>query len=580
MGSGMLGIAVSGLNAFQRSIETTSHNISNVNTEGYSRQRVELATTLPEFSGAGYMGTGVKTTNIARSYDQFINGQLRSSTSAFGEVDHYKSYASQVDNLLADPATGMEPVIQGFFNSVNDVANDPSSVAVREVMLSEANNLSHRFATIGGRFEELKAQINSDLKTMTQTINSYTEGIADLNKRISADLGRVNGQKEPNDLMDKRDTLLKKLSELVDVTVIPQDSGMVTVVMNNGQSLVMDGVATKMGVQSHEFDPTKLDIILIPEGDEPQVITNRISGGKLAGALRFRDEVLEPVQQKLGAIAAGIAMEVNAVHETGFDLDGNPGQAFFKFNGVTEVPAIAVSTNTSTATVRAAFNNINTNPTGASNADLDTSDYLLKYDGASYTLTRMSDETVISLTASAGSPAILTPTNPTDKLPGITLEINSVPAVDDQFFIRPTYQAVNNLTLNTTDPRKIAAATNLDADGVTLLPGAMPGDNRNALSLAALSNKSSMLGGTASFQETYGQVVSKVGGLTHAANISATAQESLLERANEARENVSGVNLDEEAANLIKFQQSYQAAAQAISTASSLFDSLLGAVRG
>jgi flagellar hook-associated protein 1 FlgK len=350
--------------------------------------------------------------------------------------------------------------------------------------------------------------------------------------------------------------------------------------MNNGQSLVMDGVATKMGVQSHEFDPTKLDIILIPEGDEPQVITNRISGGKLAGALRFRDEVLEPVQQKLGAIAAGIAMEVNAVHETGFDLDGNPGQAFFKFNGVTEVPAIAVSTNTSTATVRAAFNNINTNPTGASNADLDTSDYLLKYDGASYTLTRMSDETVISLTASAGSPAILTPTNPTDKLPGITLEINSVPAVDDQFFIRPTYQAVNNLTLNTTDPRKIAAATNLDADGVTLLPGAMPGDNRNALSLAALSNKSSMLGGTASFQETYGQVVSKVGGLAHAADISATAQESLLERANEARENVSGVNLDEEAANLIKFQQSYQAAAQAISTASSLFDSLLGAVRG
>ena len=580
MGNGMLGIAVSGLNAFQRSIETTSHNISNVNTEGYSRQRVELATTLPEFSGAGYMGTGVKTTNIARSYDQFINGQLRSSTSAFGEVDHYKSYASQVDNLLADSTTGMESVIQGFFNSVNDVANDPSSVAVREVMLSEAKNLSHRFATIGERFEELKAQINSDLKTMTQTINSYTEGIADLNKRISADLGRVNGQKEPNDLMDKRDTLLRKLSELVDVTVIPQDSGMVTVVMNNGQSLVMDGVATKVGTQSHEFDPTKLDIILIPEGEEPQVITNRISGGKLAGALRFRDEVLEPAQQKLGAIAAGIAMEVNAVHETGFDLDGNAGQAFFKFNGVTEVPAIAVSTNTSTAIVKAAFNNINTNPAGASSADLDTSDYLLKYDGASYTLTRMSDETVIPLIASAGLPAILTPTNPTDKLPGITLEINSVPAVDDQFFIRPTYQAVNNLTLNTIDPRKIAAATNLDADGVTLLPGAMPGDNRNALSLAALANKSSMLGGTASFQETYGQVVSKVGGLTHAADISATAQESLLERANEARENISGVNLDEEAANLIKFQQSYQAAAQAISTASSLFDSVLGAVRG
>ncbi len=579
MANGMLGIAVSGLMAFQRSIETTSHNISNVNTEGYSRQRVELATTLPHFTGAGYLGTGVKVENIARSYDQFIIGQLRSSTSAFGEIDNYKSYASQVDNLLADPATGMDPVIQSFFNSVNDVANDPSSIAVREVMLSEAKSLSHRFATVGGRFEELKAQVNSDLKTMTQTINSYTEGVADLNKRISADLGKVNGQQEPNDLMDKRDTLLKKLSELVDVTVIPQKSGMVSVVMNNGQSLVMDGQATKVGIQNNEFDPTKLEITLMPEGEEPQVITHQIMGGKLAGTLRFRDEILDPAQQKLGAVAAAIAMEVNAVHETGYDLEGNAGQSLFKFNGVTEVPAMAVSTNTSAATVTAAFNNININPTGASSADLDTSDYLLKYDGANYTLTRMNDEVVIPLTSSAGSPSILTPTNPSDKLPGITLEIDSVPAADDQFFIRPTYQAINNLTLNVTDPVKIAAATNLDTDGVTLIPGAMPGDNRNALSLAALANKSAMLGGTASFQETYGQVVSKVGGLTHAAKISVSAQESLLERANEAWENVSGVNLDEEAANLIKFQQSYQAAAQAISTASSLFDSVLSAVR-
>jgi flagellar hook-associated protein 1 FlgK len=575
----MLDIAVSGLRAFQRSIETTSHNISNVNTEGYSRQRVELDATMPQHTRGGYLGTGVKVDNIARVYDQFVNGQLRSSTSAFGEVDHYKSYASQVDNLLADADTGMEPAIQGYFNAVNDVANDPSSVAVREVMLSEAQSLSHRFSTVGGRLGEIRSQVNSDLKTMTKTINSYTAGIADLNKRISADLGRVNGQKEPNDLMDERDLLLKKLSELVDVSVIPQDSGMVSVVMSNGQSIVMDGITAKLGMQQNEFDPTKLEITYVPDGKQPQVITSQVTGGKLGGALRFGQEILDPTQQKLGAVTAAIAMETNAVHEMGYDLDGNAGQPFFKFKGVTEVPAMAVSTNTSTATVKAAFNNINTNPTGASSADLDTSDYLLKYDGTNYTLTRMSDESEMALTASAGAPMVLTPTNPVDKLPGITLEIDSVPAVDDEFFIRPTFQAVNNLTLNVTDPSKIAAATNLDSDGLTVLPGAMPGDNRNALNLAALANKSSMFGGSSSFQESYGQVVAKVGGLTHSAKISATAQESLLERANEARENISGVNLDEEAANLIKFQQSYQAAAKAISTASSLFDSILGAVR-
>jgi flagellar hook-associated protein 1 FlgK len=190
----------------------------------------------------------------------------------------------------------------------------------------------------------------------------------------------------------------------------------------------------------------------------------------------------------------------------------------------------------------------------------------------------VNDVTVIPLTASADFPATLTPANATDTLPAITLTINAPPAADDEFFIRPTYQVANNLAMNMTDPRKIAAATNLDVNG-NLVPGVMPGDNRNALALAGLANSTTMFGNTASFQGSYAQIVSHVGGLTHAADISATAQKAVLNRATEARENISGVNLDEEAANLIKFQQSYQAAAQAISTASSLFDSLIGAVR-
>ncbi len=566
MAGGMLGIAVSGLMAFQRSIETTSHNIANVNTEGYSRQRVELDTRAPHYSGGGYVGSGVNITNIARSYDQFVNGQLRSSTAAFGEVDSFKSFASQVDNLLGDPSTGMEPAIEGFFKAANDVANDPSSITARSVMIDEANGLSHRFSMVNGRMEELRDQVNSDVKSTVKTINSYTKAIADLNKDISSALGRANGEQQPNDLMDKRDLILTKLSELVDITVLPQVSGMTSVVMKNGQPLVMDAQEHKLGTQGNEFDPTKLEITLEPVSGPPQIITQQLSGGKLTGTIRFRDEILDPAQQKLGAIAAAIAMELNEVHKDGYDLDGNLGDPLFKFSGLNEVPALSVTSNTGTATLTAAFGN--------NSADLDTSDYLLKYDATGYSLTRMSDDSVIPLTAT-GSPAILTATNPSDKLPGITLEIDSTPNVGDQFFIRPSYRAAANLTVNVTDPRKIAAASSLAPDGVT----ALPGDNRNMLKLADLMNDSAMFGNSATFQEAYAQVVSKVGGLTHSADINAAAQAALLERATEDRENISGVNLDEEAANLIKFQQSYQAAAQSISTASSLFDSLIDAVR-
>lgn len=566
MAGGMLGTAVSGLMAFQRSIETTSHNISNVNTEGYSRQRVELDARMPHKIGGGFVGSGVDVTNIARTYDGFINGQLRSSTSAFGEVESFKNSSLQVDNLLADSTTGMEPAIDGFFKAANDVANDPSVITARTEMISKAEGLAHRFSLISGRFEEMREQVNFDVKNMTETVSSYTQAIADLNKDISSALGGANGQQQPNDLMDERDLILKKLSELVDISVIPQSSGMVSVVMSDGQPLVMDAQAYKLGVQSNELDPTKLEVTLLAEGAPAQVITDQISGGRLAGALRFRDEVLDPAQQKLGSIANAIAMEFNAMHQQGFDLNGDAGEPLFKFMGGADVPTQSAVTNTGSATLSAAF--------GTESANLDDSDYLLKYDGANYTLTRMTDDTVIPLTAS-GFPTVLTPTNASDKLPGITLKIDSTPNAEDQFFIRPSYRAANNLAINVTDPRKIAAAASLAPDGVT----AMPGDNGNMLKLADLMNKSAMFGDSTTFQEAYSQIVTKVGGIAHSANINATAQEALLKRATEARENISGVNLDEEAANLIKFQQAYQAAAQSIATASSLFDSLIGAVR-
>jgi flagellar hook-associated protein 1 FlgK len=202
----------------------------------------------------------------------------------------------------------------------------------------------------------------------------------------------------------------------------------------------------------------------------------------------------------------------------------------------------------------------------ATTSELYPSDYQLSYDGSDYTLIRLSDNT---MTTFSGLPAA------TINGPGFTLTTSAV-AAGDSFLIRPTFDAAGKITTLISNPSEIAAA-GANIPGPPVAP--IPGDNTIALGLAALEKKSVLLNGKTTFSDAYGQLVSKVGALTHSAKVSRSAQEVLLNQATEARENVAGVNLDEEAANLIKFQNSYQAAAQAISVAQSLFDSLIGAVR-
>jgi flagellar hook-associated protein 1 FlgK len=601
--SGLLATSLSGLMAAQRSLETVQHNISNVNTDGYSRQRVEQGTNPAQFTGDGYVGQGVNVTNVTRSYDQFINKQLSSSLSAFGDMDHYHQLAASVDNITADPATGIAPVMNRFFNAVHEVASDPSSIPSRQVLLSEAGALTQSFNTMNNRFEEIRKLNNSDIGGMVDTINSLATSIADLNVQITAELGKTQGLNKPNDLLDKQDALLSKLSEIVNVSIVPQKDGSSSVFIGNGQALVLNGGAAAFTTLQSQFDPGRLEIG-INTANGTMDITTQISGGSLGGALRFRDEVLDPAQQKLGRVAVGLAMGSNALHQKGFDLNGVAGLALFNFSGA-QVPVIPNPLNTGTAVVTAKFQDVNAVPSAAGN--LDFSDFRLNYvGGLNYTLTRIRDNQVTNLTASAtATPGVFNFSSAA--LPGIELTVDlsggkTISAVD-QFLTRPTYSAAQKIGLNIDDPRKIAAATNIELDPVTKLPvpqlnglgvpvldalgnpvyvtikGPMPGDNSNALKLADLGNKLTMLGGTASLKDAYSQIVSGVGTLTRAAELSSSAQQTLLNQAKGARESLAGVNLDEEGANLIKFQQAYQASAQSISVVKSLFDTLLGAVR-
>lgn len=556
MAGGILGIATSGLIAAQRGLATTGHNIANVNTDGYSRQRTEQVERSPSFTGAGFIGNGVDVGSVTRAYDGFLNAQLRNSLSAHGELETYHWLASQVDNFLADPDAGLSPSLQAFFDSVQDVANDPTSIAARRVMLTEGETLARRFNALNGRMDELRNQVNQRLGTNIEEINGLAKNIAALNERIVIAYNQAG--KPPNDLLDQRDLLAQQLAQKVGTSLFEQKDGALNVFIGNGQALVIGTTANRLSLKNSAYDPGQKDIAISAGGSETVVITGAIGGGEIGGLLRFGSEVLDPAQNALGRIAAGFVATFNAQHSAGSDLDGNAGTDFF--SDVTN-PAIGQyswfgkQTNNGDAVLSVAFDNGVVTGT----ADLTASDYRLDYDGSQYTLTRLSDNT--QFTNATGNFTV----------DGLTIGIESGSAApNDSFLIRPFRRVAGDLSVTLTEPRQIAAAGS---------PFAGPGDNTNARALADLQTAPLLMGGNASFQDTYNDIVGDVGTLTRSAEIDSTAQKQLLDHAREARDSVSGVNLDEEAANLLRYQQAYQAAAQLIPALNTLFDALIGAVR-
>lgn len=541
MSVGFLDTALTGLATFQRSLETTSHNIANVNTEGYTRQRAELGTMPSEYTGAGFIGNGVKLSNITRAYNEFVTVQLRSSTSSFSEVDKYYQMAAEVDQLVADSNTGMSSVINAFFNSVNDVADEPSSLAARQMMLSEADNLSQQFNFVNNNLAKIRHQLNNDLKLMAKKANDIAENLAELNVKIVDDWGKTSTEQQPNDLLDERDRLLLKLSEIVDIATVEQPNGSVDVFVGKGQPLVVSAVASSLNLQNSELDASLKEIHL-----GGQSIDGQLTGGEIVGALRFRDEILDPAQRELGLTAAGVAIEFNRIHQTGFDLNGNAGGPLFDL-GSPEITVVAL-TSAAGGSVSASFDTTAT--------DLDASDYQLDVTGigpTTFTLTRLSDNTVVPVADT-----------------GFSVSFSGTMAVGDQFVIRPTWNTAKSMTSLISDPKRVAASQSA---------ATVPGDNRVALQLAGLETQSTMLGGTTSFSESYSLLIASIGSQTSSAKVNRTAQESLFKQSEQAWDEISGVNLDEEAANLIKFQNSYQAAAQAASVANQLFDALLSTMR-
>ncbi|MDH5545537.1 MAG: flagellar hook-associated protein FlgK [Gammaproteobacteria bacterium] len=763
-GGDILQIGLSGLAAFQRNLNTVGHNVANVNTPGYSRQRVIVTNNDPSPFGNGFVGNGVRLITTERMYNDFAVNQVRQRTSSTEFFSVFNEFATQIDNLLADQDAALAPAMEDFFDAIQGVSDDPTSLPAREVMMTQAEAMVDRIHTMDDWFHDLRKAQNARIQNQVSTINALAQQIADINQEVIVATGIGQGN-SPNDILDQRDHLIDQLSEHIGITVIPQDDGSLNIFMGGGQSLVLGTQYRKLVAQSDPDDPLYYEVayedkytnILIP-------ITNTLKGGDLGGVIEFRNDILVPAQNYLGWIAQGLSRTFNDQHNLGIDLNDNLGLDFFVEPDYNSMMSSSVY-NTGTATL-----SLNTGGTTATLAnridvpDILPTDYELSYDGTNYNLLNLSNGTTTVLTVSvAGPPVEFSPVD------GMYLELDVVPLAGDKFFIHGTRDASRKIAMVFDDPNLVAAASplrswldagneargtntgaaylsnfnivdeNLLNTGPILFPmpillrdsgapgSGLPanqysidgggtwnaynpagtlidrtatdgfsimltgnandgdqfyvdnnggtegnqgrgqieettvtdptlfgtsvgipvnilmghsggniygpadqysidggvtwnaysttsttlnftatdgwsvtlsgeawvgdvfyvdnntsgtGDNRNALALAALQLKGTMLGGNATYHEAYSQIVTAVGNRTQQAEINYRSQEALLNQSKELREAISGVNLDEEAADLLRYQQAYAAAAQVIAAADQVFQTLLQAVRG
>lgn len=673
----LLGTGVTALNTAQLGLATTMHNISNVNTPGYSRQSTMQATNIAMMTGAGSIGMGVHVQTILRNYDDILNKQVNDAQTKTSEFDAYYGMISRIDNLLADANSGISPMLAGFFQATQDVAANPTLISARQAMTSSAQALATRFQTLENRLAQLYDESNTQISATVNEINAYSSQIANLNEKIIA-LSAANGH-PPNDLLDEREQLALELNKLIRVSSYVDSDNSLNIFIGNGQPLVVNIMTMPLEVRPSAADPERL--IIGQRNSVSEFPESYLDGGSLGGILSFRKEALDQAANALGQVAASVALTVNAQQTLGQDLlsavHGDTGfvDKFFSLNPPKFIPnALNTGTGGLVSVDDFSFNPPKLSESGNFYTDLTTSDYEVRFDAAgNFTVTRLSDRVQVTLTDPATGTSLgqSVPDGTQVSFDGLTLSLNAGSNPGDTYRLEPTREAARNFKVNqdiVADVRRIAAAmpirteanplntghatisggeivgagyTNtppytpvtftfnagppgqLTASSGTILVNGAPAtspfaynsgdeitvdgmfrftisgtpadgdefrleantggtaDSRNMVKIGALQTALTMNGdvngskGVSTFQVAYAQLVSDIGTKTKTVLSNAKAQDTVLQQALESKSAVSGVNLDEEAANLLKYQQAYQAAARVMNTVSTLFDTLL-----
>src|SRR3546814_181259 len=240
----ILATGSSALLAYQAALNTTSHNIANANTAGYSRQRVDLVSKLGDGSGSGYIGNGVDVDSVQRITDALVNARLQGSNSDYARFNAYSTYAAQIDALMSDSGTSLSAPLQSFFDAANALANAPTSSAARQSVLGAAQALGARVGTMQAHLDGMASGINQSLSSTVAVINGDAQALARLNDQIVNAQSRYGGQ-PPNDLLDQRDALVQKIASNIGISTAKQDDGSLNVFTASGQAMVLGKQATR-----------------------------------------------------------------------------------------------------------------------------------------------------------------------------------------------------------------------------------------------------------------------------------------------------------------------------------------------
>ena len=535
----LLSVGSSGLAAAYAALNAASNNVANVNTPGYSRQAAVLTTMPGQFTGAGYTGRGVAVETIRRAFNDQVNGQVQFTQSQSSEAATQSQLMRPVDKLFASDDLGIGSAMDRFFSSLTQASSRPADMAARAAVISSAQQLVSRFNQTVGQLDELGRNADLAVRGTAAQINTLAQKIGSLNEAIAN--SKASGH-TPNDLMDQRDYTIRQLNEQVGVTTLEQSDGSLNIFLSGGPALVVGNNAASLTIGYDPSVPQKQIIGVTTRNggstSSVQIAASSVNGGALAGQLKFREVNLVDAKNELGRLATALATTFNSVHQLGTNMNGGTGQALFT---LAPPQAFASSLNAGTGSISVAV---------ATGSALQASDYRVDYDGAQYSVMRLQDGV---RTTSATLPLTLD---------GLTISMAGIPNAGDSFQLQAVRNGGAGLAMALTDPRLLSFGQTSAA-----------GDNRNALALAAVADQAALGGLT--FSQAFGEVSAKIGTTTNGLEISSLVADKLLNQALADQSSVSGVNLDEEAAKLIRFQQAYQASAKVISTAQTIFQTLL-----
>lgn len=672
----LMSIGLTGLRTSRNNLTVTGHNISNIDTPGFSRQRAVQVTNPAYGTGYGYVGQGARTQTIERIVDNYVVQQVRVDTSRLKDNQAFLKNISELDNLLSNENSALGGALNGFFDAVQSVGNDPLSSPARELLYSQADSVSQRFSSAQARLNDQSNNINTQLRTYASKVNELATGIAELNREIKVYQGTQN--QPPNDLFDRREELLRELSEIVEVDVIEQDALDVHVFIGSGIPLIVGENVNKLEAVPGEYDKSRYDVYLTDASGAKMKVNASLTGGEMGGVLRYRTDTLDPALNEMGRIAMVFAGTFNNIHQQGVDRDGNQGGDFFTdINSRTfmqdRVPGLQRDTDIGVwidpdqldklpakeFVLKSVGGNLvlqdsvtgkNMTPAGGPFAadtaglaalndemaaaygfritDAGTGTNPFDIDSASAEIQSILGRGLLISPTRVGASQLERSSNLSDTnkiaLGGVAADENNAgtakvnyadlsgqrlnafgaPAVDltgaelsydagtDEFTLTDkngnTYgpmalDANNQLTFAVGGEDLVLSVQGDDlADGdVWVLEGSAGGANGQALALLQqLRIIGSAADGTGGFTlgETYAMLVEKVGIQTSESKTATDVSLAVLNQTSAMRESVSGVNLDEEAANLIRFQQAYQAATQIIAAAQKMFDTLLSSV--